>query len=140
MAMLAEDVVIRRGAPPLSMSGASFSLALAASGQAPPSPAILGAGWQLPAFSAAPSRGTGRGQPVARGRRRGRSLPAGILVDLDPTTLIRWLKEAKGVDGISFTVHPLDGKLNPVRPLAQAAGAIDGSHVVMAPTAYSPML
>jgi hypothetical protein len=39
------------------------------------------------------SRGTERGRPIARGRRKGPSLPV-IQVYLDRTTAIRWLGEA----------------------------------------------
>ena len=88
--------------------------------------------------AAARRAGAERGaRPVARGRRRGRSLPV-IRVDLDRTTSIRRLPEAQGVDGISFTVHPLDGELNTIRPWLRPVSAIDASHAVLASAASSP--
>ena len=80
--------------------GTSFWLA--ASGRAPPSPAILGF-----LSGAARNAATARrreGQPVARGRRRGRSLPA-YLRRSRPHDCNRMVTRGLGVDGISFTVH-----------------------------------
>jgi len=55
--------------------------------------------------NSASSRGAAeRGQPVARGRRRGRSLPA-YLRRSRPHDCNRMVTRGLGVDGISFTVH-----------------------------------
>ena len=102
--------------PSTSLHARRFLLVASFRGRTPPSSATLGAAAFL---GGEDSRGTERlaaRRGVASGRRRGRSLPAAMLVDLGRRTLIRRLREAQGVDGISFTVHPQDGKPNTVRP------------------------
>ena len=102
--------------PSTSLHARRFLLVASFRGRTPPSSATLGAAAFL---GGEDSRGTERlaaRRGVASGRRRGRSLPAAMLVDLGRRTLIRRLREAQGVDSISFTVHPLDGKPNTVRP------------------------
>jgi len=116
------------------MPVASFSLPASRDGLS-----LCRSSWEL--CAAAASKGAER-RAARRERKtkRGRSLPAAILVDLDRRNLIRRLREAQGVDGISFTVHPLVGKLNTVRPWLRPIGAIDGSHAVVASTGCSPVL
>ena len=116
------------------MPVASFSLPASRDGLS-----LCRSSWEL--CAAAASKGAER-RAARRERKtkRGRSLPAAILVDLDRRNLIRRPREAQGVDGISFTVHPLVGKLNTVRPWLRPIGAIDGSHAVVASTGCSPVL